>query len=267
MVRQQPETLLSLAHSNPEQLTELYADLVYKNIREKVTEPISAERLAGYVGKRMISNFLPIPGELSVVFSLREMGVSLLKSEPAQGGSANRPGLDIVGFTRMNGSEVPPSPVRVLVADNKATYRDELQHVSAMFGERYVTNLRETAAEIRAQIASIEAIPALAARPEYQEFLAGARAAAAQMDAAATDLAKLRVPPPADNPTTPRQRARLEAYGRAVAAIMERHSIDQVVTSRHGDVRELASWLRSQNFLLEDEYLRRLDAMMARWGT
>ena len=265
MVRAEPEALLRLAHSNPQQLAELYADLVYKNVRDKVSEPITAERLGRYVGRRMVSNFLPIPGELSVVFNLREWGLNLLKSEPAQGGGANKPGFDIVGFTRINGSEVPPGFVRVLIADNKATQTDELQHVSAMFGERYVTNLRETATEIRSQIARIEANPVLAGRPEYQEFVAGARAAERQMRAAANKLANVPVPRLTDKPITARQRARLEAYGRAVAAIMAENGIDQVVTSRHGDVKELSSWLRKQNFLLEDEYLRRLDAMRTRW--
>jgi len=264
MIRERPDSLLDLAHTDPQQLAELYVDLVYKNIRQKVTEPIDAARLAQYVGRRMVANFLPIAGELSVVFSLQEMGVTLLKSEPTLGGGANRPGLDIVGFTRTNGNPVPPGPVRVLIADNKATYTDELRHVSAMFGKRYVTNLRETAAEIRGHVARLEAIPALASHPEYIEFFAGARAAAKQMEDAAKDISRVRVPYVPEGPATPAQRARLEAYGRRIADIMHEHNIDQLLTSRHGDVRELASWLRSQGFMLEEEYLRKLHPMFRR---
>src|SRR4051794_28166105 len=154
MVRQQPEALLYVAHTNPEELAQFYVDLVFKNIAEGVTTSIDAQRFAQYVGNRIRGNLLPVASEISLVFSLKKMGIEVLKSDAAQRGSANRPGLDVVGFSRLNGVEVPPGPVNVFIADDKA-YRmsdpfgiHQIQDVSAMMGPRLVENLRSTLQEI-----------------------------------------------------------------------------------------------------------------------
>lgn len=274
LVRTEPQALLHLAHTNPEQLSAFVADLVFRSYGDVVSHPdrqgplapLTARRLAGYVGNRMISNMLPVASELSVVFSMRrEMGLSLLKADAAQRGGANRPGLDIVAFGRINGADPMTGPVRVMIADDKAyRMRDglgihELQDVSAMTGRRFAENLRTSAAEITAQIDAFEASPGVRRFPANRRYIAGARAAVRQMERAARAIRRLPVPPPGAGRAA---HVRSEAYTRAVARILERNNITQVITSRHGNVNALATWMRMQGFLLEDEYLRRLEMMV-----
>ena len=277
LVREQPDALLSLAHTSPQLLSELYVDLIFKRMSSRkqkdgtilpadFTTPAAA-RLLGYVGTRLISNVLPVASEISVVWSLKEMGLTMLKADSAQAGGANRPGLDIVAFGRLNGRDpTTGGPVRLMIADDKAYQKrdimgiNELQSVSAMQGPRFARNLRTTAQEIRDQIRQLELL-GLADKPGYPEYLAGARAAIRQMVRAAGEIE--RIP---GVPTTREARKahiRTEAYARAVAVILARHHIEQVITSRHGNINALAKWLRWQGFLLEDEYLLRLWAMMA----
>jgi hypothetical protein len=269
LIRNQPDRLLNLAWSSPQQLTEFYADLLFKSRVNGDVAPLTASRLAEYIRHRMRSNILPVASEMSVVFSLHEMGMTLLKSDPAMRGGANREGIDIVAFGRLNGIHPATGPVRVMIADDKALQmRDfmgihELQDVSAMTGPRFARNLRASAAEIEAQIWRIVNTPGLSEFPEYVEYLAGARAAVQQMIRAARAIERLPVPGREPQRTA---RIRSEAYTRAVARILEWQNISQVVTSRHGNVNELARWLRSQGFLLEDEYLRRLAAAIAFGG-
>lgn len=275
LVRARPEALLQMAHTNPEQLSRFVADFVFKkNARfiransQGPIEQITAQRVARYAGRRMISNLLPVASEMSVVATLRrEMGLSLLKADAAQRGGANRGGLDIVAFGRINGSDpMTGGPVRVMIADDKAfRMRDgmgihELQEVSAMTGPRFATNLRETAQEITAQMNALEAMLGPSAAAQHREHIAGARQAVRQMESAALEIAGLPVPPKGPARDT---HVRSAAYARAVAAILERNNITGVITSRHGNVNALATWMRLQGFILEDEYLRRLE-MMAR---
>lgn len=275
LVRARPEALLQMAHTNPEQLSRFVADFVFKkNARfiransQGPIEQITAQRVARYAGRRMISNLLPVASEMSVVATLRrEMGLSLLKADAAQRGGANRGGLDVVAFGRINGSDpMTGGPVRVMIADDKAfRMRDgmgihELQEVSAMTGPRFATNLRETAQEITAQMNALEAMLGPSAAAQHREHIAGARQAVRQMESAALEIAGLPVPPKGPARDT---HVRSAAYARAVAVILERNNITGVITSRHGNVNALATWMRLQGFILEDEYLRRLE-MMAR---
>lgn len=275
LVRARPEALLQMAHTNPEQLSRFVADFVFRKNAKFIRansqgpiEQITARRIARYAGRRMISNLLPVASEMSVVATLRrEMGLSLLKADAAQRGGANRGGLDIVAFGRINGSDpMTGGPVRVMIADDKAfRMRDgmgihELQEVSAMTGPRFATNLRETAQEITGQMNALEAMLGPGATAQHREHIAGARQAVRQMESAALEIAGLPVPPKGPARDT---HVRSAAYARAVAAILERNNITGVITSRHGNVNALATWMRLQGFILEDEYLRRLE-MMAR---
>lgn len=265
LVRDRPDRLLGLAHSNPDQLVAMYVDLVFKRAASGQSAPPTPERLGRYVGSRMISNLLPVASEMSVVWSLQRMGLTLLKADAAQRGGANRPGLDIVAFALLNGPRPPRGPVHVMVADDKAYRRsdglgiNELQGVSAMQGRRYGENLRTTALEIRAAVAQLRAA-GLGNDPEYRPYMDGAIAAARQMEKAGKAI--LRIPVPAKDPA---KTARIQSwiYARAIAKIMEANNITQVITSRHGNINALARWLRWQGFLLEEEYLWRLAAMGA----
>jgi hypothetical protein len=265
LVRNRPDRLLGLAHTNPDHLAAMYVDLVFKRAASGQFAPPTPERLGRYVGSRMISNLLPVASEMSVVWSLHEMGLTLLKADAAQRGGANRPGLDIVAFGLLNGPRPPRGPVHVMVADDKAYRRsdglgiNELQGVSAMQGRRYGENLRTTALEIRAGVARLRAA-GLGADPEYRQYMDGAIAAARQMEKAGKAI--LRIPVPAKDPA---KTARIQSwiYARAIAKIMEANNITQVITSRHGNINALARWLRWQGFVLEEEYLWRLAAMGA----
>ena len=271
LVRRQPEALLMLAHGNSRQLTEYFVEMLYRRAERGRYGLGNADDLAqdfvAYVASRMRSNELPIASELSMVFGLREVGMTLLKSDPAQGGNANRGGLDIVAFGRLNGND-PASggAVRILITDDKAVNRgdalgiNELESVSAMTGPRYGENLYNVAQEIRAQVRALEALPGAARMPGYAEYVAGAYAAARQLARAGRAIARLPLPPDA---STHAAHVRSNVYTSAVATILARYHIAQTISSRHGDINELPHWMRNQGMRLEDEYLRWLNAVIA----
>ncbi len=271
LVRRQPEALLALAHGSSRQLTEYFVEMLYRRAERGRFGLGNADDLAqdfvAYVANRMRSNELPIASELSMVFGLREVGMTLLKSDPAQGGNANRGGLDIVAFGRLNGNDpANGGAVRILITDDKAVNRgdalgiNELESVSAMTGPRYGENLYNVAQEIRAQTRALEALPGTARLPGYAEYVAGAYAAARQLARAGRAIARLPLPPDA---STHAAHVRSDVYTSAVATILARYHIAQTISSRHGDINELPHWMRNQGMRLEDEYLRWLNAMIA----
>lgn len=249
LVRERPDMLLWLARTNPRQLSEWYADYILRQPRS--TPPvIDADSFASYVKNRMISNILPIVSEASSIWAnFKRMGLSLLKADAIQRGGANRPGLDIVGFSTPDGANLLAGDlVRVVIMDDKAHLSVELDSVSAMTGGRLHKNLLESASEIEAGLQALIRLGEHRDNAEIAAYVVGAEAAVRQMRAAAADLAAL--PPP------PRGDMRSRTHFARVAKVLRRHNIVPVISSEYGNVRQLALWLRRMGFKLDDEYAK-----------
>jgi len=251
MIRERPDALLGLARTSPQQLAEWFADFVLRQPR-RTAPNINSDDFARYVENRMISNALPVGSEASSVWgNLARMGLRLLKGDAVTRGNANRPGLDIVGFSVPPGSDVHAGgPVRVVIMDDKAKMETLLDSVSAMTGLRLPRNLRSAADEIEDRVRGLERLGAHVDNPEIAEFVAGARSAMRHMRQAARELDAIRPPS--------RSQLRDPAYLAQVEDILRRNNIIPVVSSEYGNVRMLAQWLRAQGFVLDQEYAERL---------
>jgi hypothetical protein len=162
-------------------------------------------------------------------------------------GGANRPGLDLVGYSVPPGSNVRAGDqVRVVVMDDKAYRSTELENVSAMTGLRLPRNLRTSADEIEAGVRALVRLGEHVDNPDIAEYITGARAAARQMRNAARELDEIRRPAGGN--------LRDRSYLSKVAEVLRRNNIVPVVSSEYGNVRLLAQWLRAQGFALDDEY-------------
>jgi hypothetical protein len=247
LVRARPDMLLNLARTSPRQLAEWFADYVLRQ-RRSVPPRIDANEFADYVRNRMTSNVLPIASEASSIWSnLARMGLRLLKGDAVMRGGANRPGLDIVGFSVPPGARVRAGDmVRVVVMDDKAYRSTTLESVSAMTGRRLPTNLRSAANEIEMGIRALVQLGEHTRNPEIADFIWGARAAVRQMRNAARELEAIPRPPTGD--------LRNRAYLSRVAEVLRRNNIVPIVSSEYGNVRAVAQWLRIQGFFLDDEY-------------
>nr|WP_207786054.1 MFS transporter [Altererythrobacter segetis] len=251
MVRERPDALLHLARTSPQQLSEWFADYVLRQ-RRSAPPVIDADEFARYVENRQTSNILPIVSEASSVWSnFARMGLRLLKADSVMRGGANRPGLDLVGFSVPPGSNVRAGDqVRVVVMDDKAYRSTELENVSAMTGLRLPRNLRSSADEIDAGVRALVRLGEHIDNPQIAEYVTGARAAVRQMRNAARELDAIR-PPASGN-------LRDRSYLSKVAEVLRRNNIIPVVSSEYGNVRVLAQWLRSQGFVLDQEYAETL---------
>jgi len=261
LVRRRPDELLHLARTNPAQLAEFFADFVLRQLPgEHFTGPPTAEQFARYVNARQRSNILPVASESASVWAnLRRMGLHLLKADAVSRGGANRPGLDIVGFSVPPGRRVSRGdPVEVVIMDDKAYRSTELESVSAMTGDRLATNLRGSANEIEADIRALRNLGEDIVDERIANHIAGAEAAIRQMRRAAAELDAVR---PAS-----RDAMREPAYLRQVADILQRNSIVPVVSRQYGNVNALAAWLRAQGFQFDNEYVERLEAEFRRRG-
>lgn len=265
LVRGRPDVLLHLARTSPRQLTEYFADYVLRQLPGGKTPSLDPGGFADYVRNRMISNTLPVVSEASSVWSnLKRLGIQLLKADAITRGGANRPGLDIVGFTVEPGRNPRAGDdVRVVIMDDKALIGTLLERVSAMTGRRLPANLHTTAGEIETALIALIRTGAVQDNPELAGYVAGARAAVRQMRNAARELDALGPPPPnlRDN----------RRYLSKVERILARNGIEPVISSEYGNIRDLAPWLRRQGFRMDfetsaryEQYLRRIQQQLRR---
>jgi hypothetical protein len=251
LVRTRPDALLNLARTSPQQLAEWFADYILRQ-RRTVPPRIDANEFADYVQQRTTSNVLPIASEASSIWSnMLRMGLRLLKGDSVMRGGANRPGLDIVGFSVPAGARpMAGDMVRVAVLDDKAYRSPILESVSAMTGGRLPRNLRTAADEIELGIRALVQLGEHRRNPEIADYIWGARAAVRQMRNAARELEAIPRPPKGD--------LRNRAYLSRVADVLRRNNIVPIISREYGNVRFLAQWLRAQGFLFDDEFAERL---------
>lgn len=251
LVQRRPDALLHLARTSPQQLTEWFADYVLRQLPGGKTPVLDVDGFADYVRNRMISNALPVVSEASSVWSnLRRLGLQMLKADAISRGGANRPGLDIVGFSNARTRAARArGDVRVVIMDDKALTGTLLERVSAMTGRRLPTNLHATANEIETALNALVRTGDIHGNSALQEYVTGARAAVRQMRTAARQLEALGPPPGNLRENIP--------YLRMVRKILQRNGIEPVISSEYGNVSDLAGWLRTQGFQMDSEMARR----------
>jgi len=251
LVRRRPDALLHLARTSPQQLTEWFADYVLRQLPGGKTPVLDPDGFAEYVRNRMISNALPVVSEASSVWSnLRRLGLQMLKADAISRGGANRPGLDIVGFSAARTRAARArGDVRVVIMDDKALTGTLLERVSAMTGKRLPINLHATANEIETALNALVRTGDIDGNSALQEYVTGARAAVRQMRTAARQMEALGPPPANMRENIP--------YLRMVRKILQRNGIEPVISSEYGNVSNLAGWLRTQGFQMDSEMARR----------
>lgn len=258
LVRSRPDALLHLARTSPRQLSEYFADYVLRQLPGGKTPSLDPAGFADYVRNRMVSNALPVVSEASSVWSnLKRLGIQLLKADSISRGGANRPGLDVVGFSVEPGRNPRAGDdVRVVIIDDKALVGSLLERVSAMTGRRLPVNLRTTAGEVETALVALIRTGAVHDNPELTGYVAGARAAVRQMRNAARELDAIG-PPPANM----RENRR---YLSQVQRVLARNGIEPVISSEYGNIRDLAPWLRRQGFRMDFESSARYEEVRRR---